>query len=523
MYHCLITFVLFTHNPKYTEILRKINLPEDCSISFKDQSDSSNADCLKDTALIFDDIATYKENAALFTGDFRKVIMVSPEKAIEAIQLSNSVSDIWLLPSNEYDALLKFQAEKLVKAMKEAFDFRLQTISMTTAFDSIPDLVWFKDTQGAHLIVNNGFCEAVNKTKQQIYKMGHYYIWDIPKEEYDAGDYVCLESEEVVMNKRETCVFDEKVKTQKGMRQFITYKSPLIDIDGNIFGTCGIANDVTAQHNINSELEVVLDSMPFAILIEDDAGIVITKNDRFDEIFPDYSNITGKSSAQWERDVLGSYPNGGEIVVKVNGEEYVLISTERPVFSIFHEKIANAHLLIDVTKQVQSRQQSLLNANTDFLTGLYNRRMLFSHLESNKDSSTMAMITIDLDSFKQVNDTYGHNTGDLALIDTAQLLKDCFKSDFVARLGGDEFLVVITRDCTSEQVLDETQRFLEVLRSHFCNKKEFSIMTASAGVAVYTLRNGETHNFENLMKCSDKALYMAKKSGKNMCCVYEWS
>ena len=146
VYHCLITFVLFTHNPKYTEILRKINLPEDCSISFKDQSDSSNADCLKDTALIFDDIATYKENAALFTGDFRKVIMVSPEKAIEAIQLSNSVSDIWLLPSNEYDALLKFQAEKLVKAMKEAFDFRLQTISMTTAFDSILEPYQVRDT-----------------------------------------------------------------------------------------------------------------------------------------------------------------------------------------------------------------------------------------------------------------------------------------------------------------------------------------------------------------------------------------
>ena len=165
-------------------------------------------------------------------------------------------------------------------------------------------------------------------------------------------------------------------------------------------------------------------------------------------------------------------------------------------------------------------------AATDPLTTLYNRRrmeeILKNHIAANP-SENFSIAIGDIDFFKRVNDTYGHNTGDLALIDTAQLLKDCFKSDFVARLGGDEFLVVITRDCTSEQVLDETQRFLEVLRSHFCNKKEFSIMTASAGVAVYTLRNGEKHNFENLMKCSDKALYMAKKSGKNMCCVYEWS
>lgn len=348
------------------------------------------------------------------------------------------------------------------------------------------------------------------------------YIWDIPKEEYDRGDYVCLESEDIVINARETRVFDEKVKTKSGMRQFITYKSPLIDVDGRIFGTCGIANDVTIQHNLNSELEVILDSMPFAILIENEAGNVVTKNARFDEFFPEFSTIVGKNSAKWKSKVLKGHQNDKEFTVKVGGENYFLISTERPIFSIFHEKIGSAIILTDVTKQTKIRQQNMLSANTDFLTGLYNRRMLFAHLGLHRCDPHMAMITLDLDNFKAVNDTYGHHTGDRALIDTARLLRDCFKGDFIARLGGDEFLVVITRECQEEQILTETQHFLEVLQNHFDNKEEFSVMTASAGIAAYTLKGEKEHNFENLMKCSDSALYKAKNSGKNMCCVYKW-
>lgn len=378
---------------------------------------------------------------------------------------------------------------------------------------------------GAHLMVNNGFCEAVDKTKEQIYKKGHYYIWDIPKEEYDRGDFVCLESEDVVIKARKTCVFDEKVKTKNGMRQFITYKSPLIDADGRIFGTCGVANDVTTQHNINSELEVILDSMPIAILIENEAGNVIAKNTRFDEYFPEYTAIVGKSSSVWKERTLRNHQNDNEISVNVGGEEYVLISTERPVFSIFHERIGSVIILTDITKQAKSRRQNILSANTDFLTGLYNRRMLFAHLGLHRCDPHMALITLDLDNFKAVNDTYGHHMGDRALIDTARLLRDCFKGDFIARLGGDEFLVVITRECQENQVINETQHFLEVLQNHFDNKKEFSVMTASAGIAEYTIsdeKGEKEHDFENLMKCSDSALYDAKKSGKNRCCVYKW-
>lgn len=522
MYPCYLNIITVGNNKKVAGIIRSVTQPEDCSVTVIEQSELTEKIVSLDTAVIFDDFSTFEGNRVHLSENTYTVIIIPPVSAAEAVKLKDKTDDIWIVPCECADDMIKMYVEKLIFTMKAAYDHRLQTICMTTAFDSIPDLVWFKDICGAHLTVNNGFCDAVDKTKEQIYKKGHYYIWDIPKEEYDKGDYVCLESEDTVIKARKTCIFDEKVKTKKGMRQFITYKSPLIDADGRIFGTCGIANDVTTQHNINSELEVVLDSMPFAILIESEKGNVIAKNSRFDEFFPEYTAIVGKKSKEWKTTVFNNCQSDGEISVTVGGEEYFLISTERPIFSIFHEKIGSAIILTDVTKQSKSRKMNILSANTDFLTGLYNRRMLFSHLESHKCDANMAMITLDLDNFKQVNDTYGHQAGDNALIDTASLLRDCFKSDFVARLGGDEFLIVITRECQAEQILNETHNLLEVLQKHFDNKKEFSVLTISAGIAAYKLNGEKEHDFENLMKCSDSALYDAKKSGKNRCCVYEW-
>ena len=96
------------------------------------------------------------------------------------------------------------------------------------------------------------------------------------------------------------------------MRQFKTYKSPLIDEDGTIFGTCGIANDVTAQHNINSELEVILDSMPFAVIINDEKEDVLAANRLFFKYFPEYSEIVGTNLSSWKNSVLRAFSERSE-------------------------------------------------------------------------------------------------------------------------------------------------------------------------------------------------------------------
>lgn len=521
MYQCNLKIIVVSDDHKPQAAICSAALPEDCEISVTTVSELTEKQEKLDCAVIFDGLSAYKKGVELVGGKALRVLMADCGELADISGIKDKPDDLWVFSADSgRNALMTFYAEKLISRMKESFDYRLQTICFNTAIDSIPDLTWFKDMKGAHLIVNNGFCEAVAKTKEQIYKKGHYYIWDIAKEEYEQGDYVCLESEEIVINARETCLFDEKVKTKKGMRQFKTYKSPLIDEDGTIFGTCGIANDVTAQHNINSELEVILDSMPFAVVIDDEKEDVIAVNRLFHKYFPDYSGIVGTNISAWKNNVMQGKLEDNEIVIEHGRDSMIIDCSVKPIYSIFDEIIGNAIILIDVTNERKRLEQTLRNANTDFLTGLYNRRRLFEYFDGIKYSTHIATVMVDLDNFKSVNDTYGHKVGDDALVATANAMQRCFPVDFIARLGGDEFIIIVNRNCSVEEIKEQAENLLDHLRHDFSEKSEFGILSASVGAALNTVPEGEAHDFEALLKHSDDAMYQAKNTGKNKVCIY---
>jgi PAS domain S-box-containing protein len=146
--------------------------------------------------------------------------------------------------------------------MKDISDSRKMQICFKTVIDSLPDMVWFKDNGGTHLIVNDEFCNVVKKTKEQVFKKGHNYIWNVPEDDIENGEAVCRRSEEVVVKARKTCRFEEQITTNEGMRQLVTYKSPLIDADGMVFGTCGMGHDITDLKNISNEFRLIMDSIP---------------------------------------------------------------------------------------------------------------------------------------------------------------------------------------------------------------------------------------------------------------------
>ncbi len=120
---------------------------------------------------------------------------------------------IWPKPYVEDKITASFSG--ILKLIKEQEDALINRKYLDTLIDSLPDLIWFKDAKGAHLKVNNSFCNVVKKTKEQIEGRGHYYIWGLEPDEYSMGEYICLESEEVVLNKKQTCIFDETVKCGK--------------------------------------------------------------------------------------------------------------------------------------------------------------------------------------------------------------------------------------------------------------------------------------------------------------------
>ncbi len=510
------TISIISTEKKLEKILRETPQPEDSVFEFRTFPDTysmKQPDALGSAVIIDCPKTEFSETDAEFT-----VMLVSADNMPDN-ETAEKSDALWVMPAGKpYDEkMLEFYFSGLMKAMKKSADSRRMETCFMTAIDSIPDLVWFKDSIGAHLIVNNSFCKAVEKTKEQIYKKGHYYIWDIPKSEYEQGDYVCLESEDIVMEARKTCLFDEKVKTKSGMRQFRTYKSPLIDPDGNIFGTCGIAHDVTDIQNTNNELDVVLESMPYAVIVVDRRGVVISTNSKFAEYFPEDGGLTGKPYGEWKNKALAEHTVNAdgnmEITKMTGGEPKTFVYGEEPIIDVFGEHIGAVNIFRDVTLERKFEQQTLRSANTDFMTGLHNRRSLFSYLGMIRHEPQISLITVDLDNFKKVNDSFGHQKGDEALIETSRILEECFPKDFIARLGGDEFLAVIVGKYTESELESRTEKLLETLCSFYKGKEEFAMMTASAGIAYEISEDGD-HDIEKIMINSDSALYCAKNSGK---------
>lgn len=158
-------------------------------------------------------------------------------------------------------------------------------------------------------------------------------------------------------------------------------------------------------------------------------------------------------------------------------------------------------------------------ASIDYLTGLNNVRQ-FDHIfnmfvdNAKEKVEKLSLLTLDIDFFKKVNDTYGHPAGDKILIELGQVLKNNTRSfDIVSRNGGEEFSVILP-DCPNHQAMDIAERIRESVSKHSfpIEEKQYINITVSIGVATYP----ETvQDPEEIVKKADKCLYVAKQSGRN--------
>jgi len=161
-------------------------------------------------------------------------------------------------------------------------------------------------------------------------------------------------------------------------------------------------------------------------------------------------------------------------------------------------------------------------ANKDFLTGLFNRRYLFDvgseifERIKNRNDESLCVAIIDIDKFKSINDTYGHDIGDLALVETAKLLNDNLSNSLIARLGGEEFCLLLKGRTSKEaaETLDNLRETFEKNSISFSNKElKFTI-----SVGVCSELKG---SLEQMIRFADQALYEAKNNGRNRIEYYE--
>ena len=194
--------------------------------------------------------------------------------------------------------------------------------------------------QGIHLDVNDAFCTVVAKEKEDIRGRDHYDIWDIPKEVYEASDYVCVETEDDVIAARKTCLFDEEVmKADGNLSKLKTYKTPIFDGD-TIIGTVGIARDVTKEYEYQQNIIYMalhdqltglanrrqLDEF-LANLETHQMVVAYLDLDHFKTVNDTYGHLAGDAALVRTADLIKKYfPD--TLNIRLGGDEFLIIFTD---------------------------------------------------------------------------------------------------------------------------------------------------------------------------------------------------
>lgn len=172
----------------------------------------------------------------------------------------------------------------------------------------------------------------------------------------------------------------------------------------------------------------------------------------------------------------------------------------------------------DISERVRLEEDMRRHASYDALTGLPNRRMFNDRLleemaRTTRNGTQLALLFIDLDRFKEVNDTLGHEAGDLLLKEAAQRIQGCIReSDKVARLGGDEFVAILTDLPDLSSVGRAAQQIIDSITAPFVLQEKSAYVSASIGIAGFPM---DANSADSLIASADHAMYAAKEKGRN--------
>lgn len=185
-----------------------------------------------------------------------------------------------------------------------------------------------------------------------------------------------------------------------------------------------------------------------------------------------------------------------------------------------HQQLkAQNELLFLYNTEIEANQERLeFLAYTDTLTGMPNRKMILEQIDlmidlNKENPHHFALVFIDLDNFKKINDSMGHGAGDLLLQQVTIRLRNAMDDkDLLGRLGGDELAILVRRQISDEKILGDIQKLLNLLGNPFKLDDKSAIITASFGIAIWPV---DASNSSDLLKAADTAMYKAKAMGKN--------
>jgi len=235
----------------------------------------------------------------------------------------------------------------------------------------------------------------------------------------------------------------------------------------------------------------------------------ILKSDKHDEHF--YKNMWQliNETGQWKGEIWNKRKNG-----EIYPEWLVINAIKNDLGQI----TLYSGIYRDLTERLKYEEQIKYHAYHDGLTGLPNRRLFYEKMHecilmAKRYQHYVAIMFVDLDGFKSVNDNFGHDIGDLLLQETGKRLQECVReTDIVARMGGDEFTIILPRIVMNQDAIKVAEQIKQVLNETFVLNGHAITISCSIGISIFP---DDGDNEEVLVKKADNAMYKAKQAGKN--------
>ncbi len=402
--------------------------------------------------------------------------------------------------------------------------------STHTILDNLHSHIALMDSDGRIVTVNE---TARRQSGLELGDIVGKYFYDAPWWAYDPVLQTQIVETVDATKLGKKARFDAVVEMDSKLVPVDFQISPVRDGNGKIVGSIASALDITERKQ--SEDRLILAASVFTharegILITDTAGSIIEVNDAFCRI-TGYSRkeALGKNprifqsgrqskdfyAAMWKSLLERKYWSGELWNRRKNGDVFAQMATISAICDVNGETQSYVSLFTDITPMKEQKKQLEHIAHYDVLTNLPNRVLLADRLKQimSQSEQSLAVAYLDLDGFKTINDSHGHEVGDQLLIALSQRMKEVLrKGDTLARIGGDEFVAVligIERMADCEPILTH---LLQATADPVTVENTTLQVSASIGVTLYPQDEADA---EQLMRHADQAMYVAKQTGKN--------
>lgn len=409
-----------------------------------------------------------------------------------------------------------------------------QYLFLQSILNALPMPIFVRDVTHEHPFTNKAFKEIFNNTTNGILSEDASLI-------FPAHDTDEVLADAVNLLKSGGATYETELTTQHDgqTHHFEVQQRPLIGRNGDLFGVVGTSIDITKRKLIEEELRITTKRYKNLFWNAADGITTVSADGKLVEANPAMAAMCGFDTPQQLLEEipyinkLWRYPEQREQYIADLVKNKVAIGFDFEFVrrdgtfgwmmlssSAKYDDNGNVThietIVSDVTQKKKSELELARCATIDSITGINNRNALEKHLGTLLNASTpagpFAVVFIDLNNFKPVNDNYGHYTGDKVLEIIAQrLVEACRKSDFTARLGGDEFIVILDGvDC--ESVLAQiTGKLLASITAPIILNNNTHHISASAGCSRYP---HDGTNTTDLLKAADASMYDMKRKSK---------